>query len=279
MSRFQKLIYLFFAIVLSPANAQIDAGTVIALGNGRKQAVFAADSRAVIFMPNAQNKINDDYCKLATARGMFIAATYGTDGLVDDSLTLHAKNIAEAVIDSVDTLNEVAIDEIVDRWKSYARNLVANIATSEIERLQAAQGGTNNLLGGVFALRLRDSNIAYRQIDFKLHARGNGAYSINPVLSPITVPSRDVDFSVFGATDIFAQFFLEKKPPFILQELKRWDAAKTRADYVEYRVRRLVELTMKHTARQATVGGHINSVELDANGIKWLTDNPECTGR
>ena len=131
----------------------------------------------------------------------------------------------------------------------------------------------DGFLGAIFVLRLANGDLAYRETDFKL----TNSSDVNPVNSTIDAPKRDIKFSVFGATDVFAQFFVSQKPVFIRDELIRWSTEQTRTDYAEYRVRRLVELTIQHTTRRDTVGGHVNSVELTESGIHWLTDNPECS--
>jgi hypothetical protein len=275
------VLLLWMCIVPQSANAQINTGTIVILGQSLRKAVFAADSRAIInSFGNLPARIDDSYCKLSTSNSRFVFATYGTGGDEQWISAGAAKSISDEVLASSPSVTFATMNRIVNAWTQSAREWFSKIGEGGIQRLRSIIG-RDDLLGGVFALRLDDDTIAYRNAIFSM-IESNGHYGISVRLNPLVVsPTGETTFSGFGATDIFAMFtsdFGGMTATFVSEEKARWRSASS-VNLDAYEIRRIVEITIEHPDPRGTVGGHVNAVEITAGGMKWITDNPECNGK
>lgn len=276
-----RLIFLVLIPTTSDfAQTQIVGGTVIILAHNQHRGVFAADSRAVIQSArDLKPRVNDSYCKFSTAQNRFIFASYVTDGNENWSSSQTAKNISNDVITRSRKITPGTLDRIVTNWRASTKTWLSMIGAAGMKQIQSMTH-SSDLVGGVFALRLDDHTIDYREAKFSTSGMTHVHSQIASYSHPLEVVAAGytTPFSGFGALDIFQMFtadFIGEKPEFVTDEVNQWRRMPT--DGLEaYQVKRIVELTIEHTTHNETVGGHVNSVEITSNGIAWRTDNPEC---
>ena len=252
---------------------RLEAGTVIVVSHSKDRAIFAADSRAVLD-DGVKTRINDDDCKLSTVQGQLGFAGFGSDGSLQWRAGEHAKDIAENFLRSSGRISEGAAEDIASTWAHEVMDWLREGGDARVQRLRSLVK-SEKLMGGVFALRLDDGALAYREVEFVLNGQPPTYSHVSFKIEPLTASAQG-QFSAFGAVDVFALFFADSKPRYIADELARWAALPKGSDLKAFQTRRIAELTIEHSEHKDTVGGHVNVLEMSAAGIRWITDNHEC---
>ena len=103
----------------------------------------------------------------------------------------------------------------------------------------------------------------------------------NGFLSPLGYVLNSDDpptvYTSVGKYDIFHEFEGEKKSSRAIAERTAWEhTGLLGTTFDEFKARRLVELTIMYHADKLQVGGPVDEIELDANGVRWVQVKKNC---
>ena len=265
-----------FALVLyapvSCAFAGLNSGTIVVLAFTRSQAILIADGHAL----TARNKSTDSQCKIAASSDKFLFSIAGVAGDEHWDAFSAARRIADARLSS-GSANRAQLLGIINAW--YAETLAWWKTVPEIAVAGAFSTHGEIVMSALFCLRVEDHSILYYTVQVRVDDPQHRQFEV--VIREQQPPGEKFKIGAFGETDIADQLLIPGFPkkarlPVIRDELKKWKSLPDNQETARLKARRIIDLTIDHSRHRFLVGGDINHVELDAAGIYWKTDNPEC---
>jgi len=258
------------------AGEPMASGTIIVIAQTKNRVIIAADSRTETTVNGTVIQgIDDSSCKIAALSGDVVFTAAGLLGDGKHSWTA----VSEAIAAIANTphgsrISGAESDLVLANWAEAMKQNFREFSNEQLSAYAYADDGhlTTGLLAGVektggtwiHAMMLNYAN------GF-LSPQGQG-YVLNSDDPPTAYTS-------LGKYDIFHEFEGEKKSSRAIAERAAWEhTGLLGTTFDEFKARRLVELTIMHHADKLEVGGPVDEIELDANGVRWVQVKKNCEG-
>jgi len=254
--------------------------------------VIGADSRTTLIDQSGRYAgILDDTCKVGAVGNELIFASIGvTPSEFNESEVI--RNAARAIAGKKN-LGRDDLLQVIEAWKKELKERMDALDVLEMQILDEDAPG--HIFHEVFfAMRLSDHTIDYRRMAVMIVDGDPKVYYRTSLLHELKTGEVEVlnhfdekaTWQAPGGTDEFPTFAAgygqslnrESLRDYVKRTLKEW---KIKPPSDEERVRVEVQAAIDYSPvrppyPKPAVGGHVNEVEIDAKGIRWLTNNPEC---
>jgi hypothetical protein len=268
---------MWLALIVHPAFAQIQAGSVGVAYLTDEKIALAADSRVTL----GKDPPRDDACKVTALGGKMVLVATGAAGYVSRSPLIPSWSTAEEArraFQSVQARNPDTDGWTGDVAVDLAKHLAGRFsALLKWERSSVVEAAAENGALAVALLGGRGYN-GHPELFQVAVTFGNATPAIAWKVSTVTCPLNDV--CAIGKTDVVTEF------AGMTSARARWETASWATDDAEtaardYAVRqamRLVQLTMKYQ-QGTSVGGPIDAAELEPEGrVRWYARKQNCPG-
>ncbi len=246
------------------------SGTIIVIAQTKNRVIIAADSRIETTVNGTVIQgIDDSFCKIAALGGdvVFTAA-----GLVSDGKHSWTA-VSEAIAAIANTRHGSRIsgsegDLVLVNWAEAMRQNFREFSNEQLSAYAYDGHLTTGLLAGV-------EKTGGTWVHAMMLNYANGFLSLQGyVLHSDDPPTA---YTSLGKYDIFHEFEGEKKTSRAIAERTAWEhTGLLGTKFDEFKVRRLVELTIMYHADKREVGGPVDEIELDANGVRWVQVKKNC---
>ena len=254
------------------AGQPMASGTIIVIAHTKNRVIIAADSRTETTVNGTVIQgIDDGYCKIAALSGgvVFTAAGLLSDG--KHSWTA----VSEAIAAIANTphgsrINGAEGDLVLVNWAEAMKQNFREFSNQQLSAYAYADDGhlTIGLLAGVE--KTGGTWIHAMMLNYANGFLSPQGYVLNSYDPPTAYTS-------LGKYDIFHEFEGEKKSSRAIAERTAWEhAGLLGTTFDEFKARRLVELTIMYHADKLEVGGPVDEIELDANGVHWVQVKKSC---
>jgi hypothetical protein len=282
LERKEVLLCLLLSVGPHAAFSQFNSGTVGALIYSGDRAIFATDSR-LISLRRDRDEVRDDDCKLATSKNKFAFTMAGVSGDNEWDTFASVRSAADRILSSASLVNTDVLDRIIDEFFTDASRWIRSLGVNGVREVGSALGG-DALINAVFCLATDSGPIACKILRTFARIEGGDRLVISDERVMLQVPSaanradgNPITQLAIGKTQTIDEMLIppESRPEYWKEEMARWPLIQDPVARMRTRAKRMIEVSIAH-ARDNTVGGHVNSLELSRDGIRWLTDNKEC---
>ncbi len=254
------------------AGQPMASGTIIVIAQTKNRVIIAADSRTETTVNGTVIQgIDDSSCKIAALSGdvVFTAAGLLSDG--KHSWTA----VSEAIAAVANTphgsrISGAESDLVLVNWAEAMKRNFREFSNEQLSAYAYAGDGrlTTGLLAGV-------EKTGGTWIHAMMLNYANGfLFPQGYVLNSDDPPTA---YTSVGKYDIFHEFEGEKKSSRAIAERTAWEhTGLLGTTFDEFKARRLVELTIMYHADKLEVGGPVDEIELDANGVRWVQVKKNC---
>ena len=246
-------------------------GTIIVVGKSPERVILAADSRIGSTQTGiGVERINDSYCKLAALGGHTVFGASGVIGNGNGDWT--AVSLATAIpTPSTPMSREDGLGFLL----SWSNSIIQKLSGLSPEQLRAiASQNDGNITTGVLAGVNRDDTTWAQAVIVQ--------YS---VIAGLAVPksydliaNKRMEYFTLGKGEIVREF-VDKTSRRATVENARWAKLRSKMGqraFEEFKTRRLADLTIKLYPDKSAVGGPIDEVALDADGVRWISLKSNC---
>ena len=253
------------------AGDSILAGTIIVVALAKDHVVVAADSRLGASNGTTVASVDDTYCKIAPLQGKTLFAAAGI--VTDPDRNWSADNeMAVAIYSSppAGRMDTEAGRSAMGRWAESMIRKLTSLPRKQLLAYVAANDGV--AATGILAGMDKDANswAVVSKIAF------DGSQGLAHSESSIAPPGSEAKYFGLGKSEIAIEFD-HGDTPRATAERVQWDGMNLSGiEFARFKARRLVELTIAHTANNADVGGPVDEIELDAGGLHWIQVKPHC---
>ena len=248
------------------------SGTIIVIAQTKNRVIIAADSRTETTVNGTVIQgIDDSYCKISALSGDVV---FSAAGLLSDGKRSWTA-VSEAIAAIANTPHENRIssaegDLVLMKWAEGMKQNFREFSNQQLSAYAYADHGhlTIGLLAGV-----EKTGGAWVHAMILDYADG----FLSPQGYVFSSDDPPTAYTSLGKYEIFHEFEDEKKSSRAIAERTAWEhTGLLGTTFDEFKARRLVELTIMYHADKLEVGGPVDEIELDANGVRWVQVKKNC---
>jgi hypothetical protein len=272
MKSLHIIVSVLLALPHPRAGQPMASGTIIVIAKTKNRVIIAADSRTETTVNGTVIQgIDDSSCKIAALSGdvVFTAAGLVSDG--KHSWTAVSEAIAAiANTPHGNRISAAESDLVLANWAEAMKQNFREFSNEQLSAYAHADNGhlTTGLLAGV-----EKTGGAWIHAMMLNYANG----FLSPQDYVLNSDDPPTAYTSVGKYDIFHEFEGEKKSSRAIAERAAWEhTGLLGTTFDEFKARRLVELTIMYHPDKLQVGGPVDEIELDANGVRWVQVKKNC---
>jgi hypothetical protein len=264
-------IFFFGIFPITSFSEDMDVGTFVVVAQTKRFVVIAGDSRMGETDDGITIKRTDDgKCKIVAPGGHTAFAASGVIGNSREAWSAISEAINAAGMISHDIpMSSAQGDKLLDAWAKLVLRHLNEFSGDQLAAVTAASQG--NVTTAVLAGVERDGSAWLRGVMIRYNASGLSYQGY-------TMTSADPPSAYYnlGKGDI-AREFEEADTDRATAERDAWVQLNLSGlTFDRFKTNRLVNLTIELIPDKSTVGGLVDQIEVDAQGVRWDALKSQC---